>query len=196
MRVLKLIIQKYPWVVMAPFVGGIILLGVSTAYTMYRAFSYSPPAVPKTMEAQADAPESRPTLDHYTVISKRDLFASALSGIEEKTQPSQNKGSTAAVPFKLRGTMVVSPGASAAIIEDPATRKQELFHEDEMVQGFKIVRILRNKIIIDKDGREEVVEVVEEKTAAKPVQRPRTIKRPPARRAVPVKPPPKRPPNR
>jgi type II secretory pathway component PulC len=188
--VLKLIIKKYPWVFMAPLIGGIILVGVSTGYTMYRALSYNPPAVPETTEEDMKAPESRPLLDHYAVISQRDLFASALSGAEERVEAKQAKTRAPTVSFKLMGTVVVSSGVSAAIIEDPATREQELFHENDMVQGVRIVKILRNKVIVDKDGYEEVVEVVEEppKTTASPVQQPRRVQRPPVRRPVKVQP--------
>ena len=176
---------------MAPLVGGIILLGVSTGYTMYRAFSYTPPAVPQATEEDEHAPESRPTLDHYAVISQRELFASALSGAEEPVESGQSKTRSPTVSFKLMGTVVVTPGVSAAIIEDPATREQELFHENDMVQGVKIVRILRNKVIVNKDGYEEVVEVVEEppKTTTPPVQQPRRVQRAPVRRPVKVQPP-------
>ena len=194
--VLKLIIKKYPWVVMAPLIGGIILVGVSTGYTMYRAFSYTPPAVPEAAEEDMHAPESRPLLDHYAVISQRDLFAAALSGVEERVEAKQAKTRAATVTFKLMGTVVVSPGVSAAIIEDPATRQQDLFHENDMVQGVKIVRILRNKVIVDKDGYEEVIEVVDEppKSTATPVQPPRRVQRTPVRRPVKVQPPTQNPP--
>jgi type II secretory pathway component PulC len=190
MRVPQIILKRYPWVVMAPLVGGILLVGVSLAHTMYHAFRYTPPAIPKAKEANKNTPESRPTLDHYADIFQRDLFTAPQSGMGKRIEANQNKTRTPTVPFKLKGTMVVSPGVSAAIIEDPATKEQGLFHENEMVHGFKIVRILRNKVIVDKDGYEEVVEVVEEqeKTPAKPVQRSRTIKKPPVRRPVQVKP--------
>jgi type II secretory pathway component PulC len=196
MGVLKLIIKKYPWVFMAPLIGGIILVGVSTGYTMYRAFSYAPPAVPHTTEEDTHAQESRPALDHYAVISERDLFASALSVAEEVGEAKQDNARVSTVSLKLMGTVVVNPGVSAAIIEDPATREQEIFHENDMVQGVKIVKILRNKVIVNKDGYEEVVEVVEEppKTTAPPVQQPRTIQRPPVRRPVKVVPPSENPP--
>lgn len=196
MGVLKLIIKKYPWVVMVPLIGGIILMGVSTGYTMYRALSYTPPAVPQAPEEYTHAPESRPLLDHYAVISQRDLFAAAISGVEERVKTEQAKTRASTVSFKLMGTVVVSPGVSAAIIEDPATRQQDLFHENDMVQGVKIVRILRNKVIVDKDGYEEVVEVVEEpsKSTAPPVQQQRTIRKTPVRRPVKVQPPTENPP--
>ena len=179
---------------MAPLLGGIFLVGVSMAHTMYRAFRYTPPSFPKAKEEHKNAPASRPTLDHYAVIFQRDLFTSALSGIEERVETNHNKIGTSTVPFKLKGTVVVSSGISAAIIENPANKKQELFHENEMVQGFKIVKIMRNKVIVDKDGYEEVVEVVEEreKTVTKPLQRPRAIKRRPVQRPTKVMPPKKK----
>lgn len=190
MRVPHIIIKKYPWVIMIPLAGGILLVGVSAAHTLYRAFRYTPPSIPKAKEATKHTPASRSPLDHYAVISQRDLFASAVSGMEERIEADQGKTRTPTVPFRLKGTMVVSPGVSAAIIEDLATRKQALFHENDMVQGFKIVKILRNKVIVDKDGYEEVVEVLEkeEKTSKRPVQRSRRTTRPPVRRPVQVKP--------
>ncbi len=190
MRVLKLILKKYPWAVMAPLVGGIILVGVSTAYTMYSAFTYTPPSLPQGKEVAPDTPATRPQLEHYTVIAQRDLFTSVVSGAEERTESDHNKP-RAAVTFKLRGTVVVNSGSSCAIVEDPASKKEELFHENDVVQGYKIVKIMRNKVIVDKDGVEEVVEVVEEEERssprpASPVQRPRQIIRRPVRTPVPI----------
>ena len=192
MRALKFILKKYPWGVMAPLVGGIILIGVGTAYTMYSAFTYTPPALSSAKELTPDTPPPRPTLDHYAVILQRDLFTSVVSGTEEKTDSNHNKP-RADVTFKLRGTVVVSSGNSYAIVEDPASKEEELFHENDVVQGYKIVKIMRNKVIVDKDGVEEVVEVVEEEARSsagpiRPVQRPGQIKRPPVRRPVSVKP--------
>jgi type II secretory pathway component PulC len=195
MRVLKLILTKYPWAVMAPLVGGIILVGVSTAYTMYRAFTYTPPSLPTGKEVTTDTPATRPQLDHYAVIVQRDLFTAAVSGAEERTESDQSKPRAAAVTFKLRGTVVVSSGSSCAIIEDPANKEEEIFHENDVVQGYKIVKIMRNKVIVDKEGVEEVVEVVEEEVRsparpASPVQRPRQIIRRPVRTPVPIQRPP------
>ena len=187
MWIVKLILKKYPWVVLGPILGGIILVGASTAYTMYRTFSYSPPTIATAKDITTDTPASRPALDHYAVIHQRDLFASALSVEEEKTEVHEDAPPAANVPFKLRGTVVVNPGVSYAIIEDPATRKEELYRQDQTIEGYTIVKIMRNKIIVDKDGREEVVEVVEEETKApvSPVRRPpTTTRKTPIRRPV------------
>lgn len=193
MRVLKLIVKKYPLFVMVPLLGGIIFAGASAAHTIYQSLSYTPPAISRSQKNTENTARPKPTFDYYAVIAQRDLFASAASGLEEKaTEATKGAPSTANVPFKLKGTVVVTSGVSFAIVEDPATRQEELLHENDVVQGFKILKISRNKMIVDRNGYEEVVEVLEEqqeKSPAAPImplQRPRTIMRGPVRTPPPV----------
>jgi hypothetical protein len=84
MRFLKLIIKKYPLVVMAPLLGGIVFVGVTAAHTVYQSLSYTPPAISSDKKITEDTPRPRPTLDYYAVIADRNLFASASSSLEEK----------------------------------------------------------------------------------------------------------------
>jgi hypothetical protein len=191
MRVLKLIIKKYPLGVMAPLVAGIIFVGASAAHTVYQSLSYTPPALSGGKKTVENTPQPKPTRDHYAVITERNLFASAASSLEERAAEPGKGAPSADVPFKLKGTVVITSGVSVAIIEDPATKKEELFHENDVVQGFRIVKIARNKMIVDRNGYEEVVEVLEEqeKTPAGPgglLQRPRTIIRGPIRTPLPI----------
>jgi type II secretory pathway component PulC len=193
MRVLKLIIKKYPLVVMVPLAAGIIFVGASAAHTVYQSLSYTPPALSSAKKTTENTPQPRPTLEQYAVIAQRNLFASAASSLEERAAES-GKGapSAASVPFKLKGTVVVTSGVSFAIVEDAATKKEELFHENDVVQGFRILKISRNKMIVDRNGYEEVVEVLEEEQEKTPIgpggplQRPRTIIRGPVRMPMPV----------
>jgi type II secretory pathway component PulC len=193
MRVLKLILKKYPLAVMILLFGGIVFVGAGTARTVYQAFSYTPPARTGDRKMQEETVPVRPGLDRYAVIVQRDLFAAA-SATEDRAEANPGAPATATVPFKLKGTVVVTPGVSFAIVEDAATKKEEILHERDVVQGFKIVKIMRNKMIVDRNGSEEVVEVLDEqdKTPAgtrTPVQRPTTIQRQPApvRSPLPIK---------
>jgi len=192
MRVLKLIIKKYPLVLMVPLAAGIIFVGASAAHTVYQSLSYTPPAIASEKKTTENTPLPRPALDHYAVIAERGLFASAASSLEERaTEPGKGAPSAASVPFKLKGTVVVTSGVSFAIVEDAATKKEELFHENDVVQGFRILKISRNKMIVDRNGYEEVVEVLDEQEKAPtspggPLQRPRTIIRGPVRTPMPV----------
>jgi type II secretory pathway component PulC len=192
MRVLKLIIKKYPLFVMVPLVAGIIFVGASAAHTVYQSLSYTPPAISGDKKPTENTPRPRPTLEHYAVITERNLFASAASALEERAaEQAKGAASAAGVPFKLKGTVVVTSGVSFAIVEDAATRKEELFHENDVVQGFRILKISRNKIIVDRNGYEEVVEVMDEQEKsptgpARSLQRPRTIIRGPVRNPLPI----------
>jgi hypothetical protein len=192
MRVLKLIIKKYPLVVMIPLAVGIIFVGATAAHTVYQSLSYTPPAVAGDKKLIENTPRPKPTLDYYAVIADRNLFASAASSLEEKAaEVGKGAPSAASVPFKLKGTVVVTSGVSFAIVEDAATKKEELFHENDVVQGFRILKISRNKMIVDRNGYEEVVEVLDEQEKAPtgpvgPLQRPRTIIRGPVRSPLPV----------
>jgi len=191
MRILKLIIKKYPLVVMVPLAAGIIFVGVSAAHTVYQSLSYTPPAISSEKKTIENTPQPKPTLDHYAVIAERNLFASAASGLEERGEAGKGAPSAASVPFKLKGTVVVTSGVSFAIVEDAATKKEELFHENDVVQGFRILKISRNKMIVDRNGYEEVVEVLDEQEKAPtgpggPLQRPRTIIRGPVRTPMPI----------
>jgi len=191
MRILKLIVKKYPLVVMVPLAAGIIFVGASAAHTVYQSLSYTPPAISSEKKTIENTPQPRPTLDHYAVIAERNLFASAASGLEERGEAGKGAPSAASVPFKLKGTVVVTSGVSFAIVEDAATKKEELFHENDVVQGFRILKISRNKMIVDRNGYEEVVEVMDEQEKSPagpggPLQRPRTIIRGPVRTPMPV----------
>ena len=185
--IVKIILKRYPWILVAPIGVGIILVGINMAHTIYRASRYSPPVISFNNKTMKHTPENPTSFDSYSVIFKRDLFTSvSSSSAGEREKVEKTVASTA--PFRLKGTVVVNTGSSIAIIEDPTTKKQEVYHQNDAVKGFKIVKILRNKVIVDKDGREEVLEVVEDKetrpVAGGPVRRTTTIQRGPTRRPV------------
>ena len=191
MLILKLILKKFSYVVLIPLLVGIGLVGAGTARTVYQALRYTPPQPPLDKERGENPQRQRPPFDRYAVIERRDLFAAVAAVAEERAEAVTGTPAGAAAPFKLKGTMVVTPSGSFAIVEDAATKKEELVHERDVVQGYRIVRILRNKMIVDRNGYEQVMEVAEEqeKTAAGargPIQRPLTAPRAPVRSPLPV----------
>ena len=191
MLILKLILKKFSYVVLIPLLVGIGLVGAGTARTIYQALSYTPPQPPLDKKLEENLPRQRPPFDRYGVIERRDLFAAVAAVAEERAEAVTGTSASAAAPFKLKGTMVVIPSGSFAIVEDAATKKEELVHERDVVQGYRIVRILRNKMIVDRNGYEQVMEVAEEqeKTAAGArglIQRPPTAPRAPVRSPLPV----------
>jgi len=186
-----LILKKYSWIVMVPISACIILVGVAMALTVYGAYHYHLPRIASTDAGSVDSPREAPSFERYATIVERDLFASGIAGFDEPTQLRPGAVPAASAPFQLKGTVVVSPEGSLAVIENQETRKQEFYRPDDVVNGYRLVRILRNKVLVEKDGREEIVEVVEEKAREAPAprtQQPRRIQQRPIRRPVAIPP--------
>lgn len=190
-HVAGLILKKYSWLVMLPIVAAVVAVGVTMAVTVYGAYHYTPPRISATGARTTDSPRHTPGFEQYANIAERDLFASGVAGFDEPAPLRPNLTRATSAPFRLKGTVVVNPEGSLAIIENQELSKQEFYRRDDVVNGYRLVRILRNKVVVEKDGREEIVEVVEEESRevpAPPVQQPRRIQRRPIRRPVAVPP--------
>jgi hypothetical protein len=196
MLILKLILKKFSFVVLIPLLVGIAVVGAGTGRTVYQALRYTPPQLLPDKERGDNLARQRFPFERYAAIERQGLFAAVAAVAEERAEAVTGTGTpaTTAAPFKLKGTIVVIPSGSSAIVEDMATRKEELVHERDMVQGYRIVRILRNKMIVDRNGYEQVMEIIEEQEktapgARGPIQRP-TPPRAPVRSPLPVTVPP------
>jgi len=107
----------------------------------------------------------RKALDLNTaVIVSRNLFGSKTLGpsatpveISEEDLASLPEST---LPLKLLGTVVQDPGKrSFAIIEDTGTRDQDIhFVGEEIREGTTITSITRNRVVLLRNGREEILE--------------------------------------
>jgi len=103
----------------------------------------------------------------YSEISKGNVFNSAHTGESEDDKRHETAKSTAPLKkadlnVELIGTVVGVPVNSFAIIEDNQNRKQELYQIDDMVQDqARVVSISRCKVIVLRNGSEEILECPE-----------------------------------
>jgi general secretion pathway protein C len=109
-------------------------------------------------------PAREKSLRFYGQIAKGNVFNSASTGEPESDKPKEVVKSTAPLKktdlnVELIGTVVGAPENSFAIIEDPQSRKQELYQVDDMIQDqARVVSIARCKVIVLRNGSEEVLE--------------------------------------
>jgi general secretion pathway protein C len=149
--------------------------------------------LPRTSQRKPNKAASKPekrSPSHYGVIHEQDLFHSAKEKVATKKPGGKSKkvvikdGALEKTPLqvRLRGTVYREKGNSVAIIEDLKTRKQDLYHVGDMISGeAKLIAVSRNKVYLERDGKQEILEVyerTEEKASARPA------KRPPTRRLV------------
>lgn len=139
------------------------------------------PAVPPPLLVSESAATSTPAggenrqLTYYNPIWEKNVFnpegtAVAPDPIEEETPREEVKPveniPLSSLNYKLIGTVTGIPAYSFAIIKAPDAKEQSLYRIGEMIGPAKIVRIERNRIIVDHTGREEMLEVEFDETSA------------------------------
>ena len=150
----------------------IVLLAVA-AFALSRIIlaSLAPPAerpsfkqekVVRTGTVEREARDS-----NTAVIVSRNLFGSKVVGPSaspvEISEEDLDSLPESTLPLKLLGTVVQVPGKkSFAIIEDTGTRDQNIhFVGEEVREGTTITSITRNRVVLLRNGREEILEKVE-----------------------------------
>jgi general secretion pathway protein C len=124
---------------------------------------------PAPAETASKAEVSIRPLEDYNIISERNLFG----GSKGVAPPPQEEVSLAGLPvalkvlgLKLVGTVVgEDAAANLAIIDDPSTRKQDLYREGDQVGQALVKKILRNKVVLDTGKGDEVLSMEPEEKA-------------------------------
>ena len=120
---------------------------------------------------------SQKSLAYYKEIAGRNLFkvASEKSKIPEPVNI-ENLAKTE-LSLKLWGTVTGDDKKSYAVIEDTKNRSQDLYRKGDSVQEAEIKMILRAKVVLNVNGKDEVLEMEQSEVSSvsrrTPVQPPR-----------------------
>jgi len=129
-------------------------------YTKLKLVDYSSPGQ-MAMTVPAEKPLNKPSLDHFKRIWERNLFAVAVDeekAVEPKKLLSKiDELSLTSLNCTLMGTIIEENGESWAIIQDNQTKNQGRYSIGSLVNGAKVVMILRNKVVLNIDGRDELL---------------------------------------
>ena len=171
-----------------------ILLAAGAAGLAARAVATAVRPLPQP-QAAAMAPaastplpraEALKPLGAYAAIAERDLFR--IGDQETAAPPSVDVAALdrTRLALKLWGTISADDGPAYAVIEDPKLRQQDLYRAGDVIQGAQVKMILREKVVLSVNNRDEVL-LMEENgrtgTASEPI---RTIQPP---KPNPVQPP-------
>ncbi len=116
--------------------------------------------------------ELRQPAAHYDAFTNRDLFktkaaqdalAAAPMAKEKAPEPPPTMELTK-LQVRLWGTVAGQGIASYAVIEDLKHKKQRLYHINDEIQKAKVKDILREKVILTLNGKDEVLEMGERAT--------------------------------
>jgi len=150
----------------------ITLLCVGVVEGGYQALEYfvlqtpvkeAVPAAAPVEEKSAEKDARQNKLD-YRVILQRNLFGPppgegqpASTAAPEVTEDIQ----LTSLNIVLLGTVSGGDGEDRAIILDKATKKQELYEQGDIIQGAMVKEILRGKVILFYNDKEEMLDMAD-----------------------------------
>ncbi|MBN1844926.1 MAG: hypothetical protein JW810_04525 [Sedimentisphaerales bacterium] len=152
--------------------GGIV---VKTVWAPRALTPTAATAEPRTPVArQAEAPETRLNANQYQEIVRRNLFGLASTEPAAPTAAAPAPVVTAgdrevlSLPLVLQGTITGAPEFARAILYDTQARKTDLFRLGDQVRSARITAIRRDEVVLLHQGREFVIAIDRNSTAAVP----------------------------
>ena len=136
-----------------------VYLGVSAVYTISKSW-LSPAAMPQVYpnKATLKTQDDHPPLSRYGAISRRNLFNTRP---DTQAAPAQtiNIDNLKETELKLRlwGTVTGKGRRAYAVIEDTKTRQQNLYNVGDSVQDATLKLILRQKVVLSVNDRDEIL---------------------------------------
>jgi general secretion pathway protein C len=139
-----------------------VYLGVSIFYAVLTAGldSVSPPvsAAGRALSAGSESPVG---VADYQAIVDRNLFNTGKKPLAESGKEAAeidvDKLKQTGLKLKLWGTVTGIDGQLFAVIEDPKTRESLLYRPGGTVQKAAVKMVLRQKVVLNVDGRDEVL---------------------------------------
>ena len=145
-------------------ISAIIFLGVDTFYTIFEAKLDQPAfentqAAKKPNEAKRNSIQKRSSYRDYEILKRRSIFGKIAddSGSAEDLPEVENLEPTS-LNISLIGTSEVDPEYSVAIISVKSKRPPEgMYHIGDSVEGAIIKNILRNKVVLRINGKDQIL---------------------------------------
>ncbi|MBE0584907.1 MAG: hypothetical protein IH612_14260 [Desulfofustis sp.] len=104
-----------------------------------------------------------------SAITRRNLFASSVSAKVEPINTDPLAGvQLSSLAVVLMGTIMGVHEQSRAIIYDKKERTQELYQEGDFIKQAAIKKILRGKVIITLNGKDEMLDIADARDVAVP----------------------------
>ncbi|UCG38907.1 MAG: hypothetical protein JSV00_01340, partial [bacterium] len=122
----------------------------------------------------------------FRVILDRNIFdvrvGSAPPAVPDRSAEDLDNLPETTLPLELIGTVVqVSGKGSFAIIQDTVTREQQIhFVGGEVREGVTVLSVARNRVVLLRQGREEVLEKADEAGSPEPARSRSRLPRPAA----------------
>ncbi|HUT70445.1 MAG TPA: type II secretion system protein N [Desulfatiglandales bacterium] len=106
--------------------------------------------------------QGKPSKAFYQAIVDRNIFVTAEAEPEERSGEELEELEPTSLKIALLGTAVGGQQEGFAVIEEVGKRKQGLYRVGDSVQGATVKRILRGKVVLSVDEKDEILMMKEE----------------------------------
>lgn len=157
-------------------IAAVIFIGVDIFYNILRVrlYHFEADSVFNVPSPRRDA-RQRPAVRSYAAIVDRNLFGATGRPDQESGLEQIGDLEPTTLQVRLLGTIAGDEQSARAIIEDQQKREQNLYRVGDAIQNAVVNRILRGKVVLRVDGRDQILTMDEkEKTAdneSRPVPR-------------------------
>ena len=147
-------------------ISGLILwVGVSivTTWASSGKEGDSSLSVPAKMSMPKDISASKgKRLEDYALIASKDVFHTAKQVAKTGSRGQAEEIKVTEMNIELKGTVVGEGKESYAFILDKGSKNEEVYYRNDFVMGAQILRIMKGRVILNVDGREEALLMVDE----------------------------------
>ena len=158
----------------------VIYLGVDAFYTVVRArLTQVDTRTFVVQQLPDDKGREKPPLGDYRSIIDRNIFGSADRTAEEVDAAEIEGLEPTSLKIALLGTVTGNQRHAVAVIEETAKRKQGLYKVGDSIQDATIKMILRGKVILKVEDRDEILTM--EEAAAQKTKKGPLASRPPGK---------------
>jgi len=147
-------------------ISGLILwVGVSIVTTWASSSKQgdSSLSVPAKMSMPKDISASKgKRLEDYALIASKDVFHTAKQVAKTGSKGQAEEIKVTELNIELKGTVVGEGKESYAFILDKGSKNEEVYYRNDFVMGAQILRIMKGRVILNVDGREEALLMMDE----------------------------------
>jgi len=145
--------------------GLILWVGVSIVATWAssRKAGDSALSVPAKTSSPKDLTSSKgKRLEDYGLIASKDIFHTTKETVKTAGKDQAEELKVTDLNLELKGTVVGDGKDSYAFILDRGSKKEEVYYANDYVMGARILKIMKGRVILNVDGREEALLMVDE----------------------------------
>jgi type II secretory pathway component PulC len=145
--------------------GLIIWVGVSivTTWASSRRAGDSALSLPAKTSSPKDLTSSKgKRLEDYGLIASRDVFHTTKETAKTSGKDQDEEIKVTELNLQLKGTVVGEGKDSYAFILDKGSKKEEVYYANDFVMGAQILKITKGRVILNVDGKEEALLMVDE----------------------------------